>query len=379
MADTTASSALATSCRHPASGALLLEIKSTLPGLRVARRMIHLGEFFPDQPLILVAAVAIVEFLKNVCHNQFVACDSIMAAPPVGYQFHGRDFTPFNNMYLQKILEFHEMTRMLHFNQPKHSPSICTCPGFLKCYHLIVHEPYLLTAEFAQRTWPESIRNDDRLNMSICDTPVRAGRTSTTSLKQLMFGKQALLSEVVLACHVDPVQRKAVELCANARNAINRRIAEQNERQREQSDAFYDALRSNMDAMTQKLAKSERVLFECALQIQHTDIDLNAHVNQAVFGKFIENAMCAYCSEYGSGIYLICGITLNFVKEMPRLSVGQGAVLPMCSVKICGDTQGDGKREVVGVIQREGAVHAQFKLNLERDRKLRMTRIRSVL
>ena len=308
---------------------------------------------------------------------------------PLPYQFHGRNFSPHNNLYLQEIMAFHEMHRFLHFvglQKDQHPYSVsnvssstkCECPGFLKCYHILVHDPYLLTAEFAHQ-----IRNDPESPLQITKERFHAGNTSTLSLWRLNYkGNKSnipLISEVVLSCHIDPTQRRAIPICATMRNAVQRSVSSKSKAEMEEFAALHSKFKMEMSALD-GLALETDSLFESRLQIQHTDIDLNIHVNQAVFGKYIENTLCEYCEDFVMGKYLISGITMNFIKEIEVPSRMGADGLPFCVVRICSDyMRSDGHREIKGIIYTDSTLNALYKVTLMLDDGQRMSHILSKL
>lgn len=201
----------------------------------------------------------------------------------VPFGFHGRDFSTKNNMYLQRLLEFHEAQRLYYRTSLESNNNIkssvskrhCQCPGYLKCYHFIVHNPALLTAEFATKINAVNGNND----LFITSSPIHAGNTSVLNCVSLQHKemKQPLLSKIVLACHVDPIKQKGVKICDLARNRIETYLSQQSKEELIRLKGLHNEFKNNMDAMVNLLNGSSACLFECALQIQHTDIDMNLH------------------------------------------------------------------------------------------------------
>ena len=82
------------------------------------------------------------------------------------HTFRGRDFNATNDIFLNKLLEFHETWfRNPDINdnnaQNKNEPQ-CKCPGFVKCQHLLVNNPYVLTSEFGQNMDGSIIKTESK-------------------------------------------------------------------------------------------------------------------------------------------------------------------------------------------------------------------------
>ena len=104
--------------------------------------------------------------------------------PLLPYIFRGRDFNSANDIFLSKLLEFHEtFYRAPDINNTStntNKADVCACPGFIKCQHIIVHYLSIMTSEFAQQTWLEIISNDNKLNMHLKRSSIHVGNTSNT-------------------------------------------------------------------------------------------------------------------------------------------------------------------------------------------------------
>ena len=145
-------------------------------------------------------------------------------------------------------------------------------------------------------------------------------------------------------------------------------------------DEKYKLLLSNMDAMNASLSRwrssKNENLFECKVQIQHTDTDWNGHCNLAVYAKYIENALIEYSRDYRRRKSRVQGLTLSFIHEIRISQEKERGKLPFCIVKILADAD---EKEVVGVVEYESRLCLEFKVALTKYKHDRLFRLRSKL
>jgi len=98
-----------------------------------------------------------------------------------------------------------------------------------------------------------------------------------------------------------------------------------------------------MTSMLRTANAASQCLFECAVQLRHSDVDWNGHCNQSAYGMFIESALCEWSEPFRTAQCRIGAVTVNYIREM-RVD-GKDGRLPMCAVKVMARKDD----EVVGV------------------------------
>ena len=287
------------------------------------------------------------------------------------YTFRGRDFNATNDIFLNKLLEFHETW----FRDPdinnKNVPQ-CKCPAFLKCQHLIVNNPYILTSEFAQKTWMEILSKQNQNNINIQCKPIHVGHTSVTLLIQLVYDDAyPLITAILLDCHVDLSTNKSIPICNAKRYNINNQLKLIQNRDMKEYQNLLKFREDFINAMNKfdNIKHCKQYLFETELQIFYTDIDINFHVNQSVYGSKIENALFLYFDNNGfiDCKYKIKDITINYLNEMRIDRNKSKNTFPVCTVKIIKDNKindyKDIKREIFGVIEKDNKLCIEWRVS----------------
>eukprot|EP01084_Bolivina_argentea_P198904 340457_1 len=293
---------------------------------------------------------------------------------PLPYAFAGRSFNRHNDIFLEATLAlgetfFRSPDINSNNNNKTNTSSVCSCPGFLKFQHVIIHNPSILTAEFAQKTWMQSLQNNKQLNLFKTKYPIRAGNTSTTQLLELVYNENnkqyPLISTIALGCHINMNTQRPIPICNAQREYINNELASKTKEELTKINTIYQIMKNNMDRMN-ILLKNSNCLFQCNMQIQHTDLDINHHVNQSTYAKYIENALLEYCNDYYNAKYHVSAITINYVHEMIINKEENRNTFPFCTVKIINDkTNANGiERELVGIIEKDNVLCVEFKLIL---------------
>ena len=313
--------------------------------------------------------------------------------------FGNKDFSPRNDLYLQKIFEIGEVRLTapdIHIDGKTNITegvhvSICKHPMFVKCQHIIIHNPSILTLEFAQKSWIESVANENKGNLFVKRSPIKIGNTSRTAVKELLYyfdpnqHRVATLASVVrIMCRIDLKTKKPLTICDTRRKFENIQISKNNEIEMIRMNKLNHKMRMNLNEMINILNNNDDVLFESKLQIQYTDLDRNHHVNQSVYGKYIENVLYQYCQDYFDGKYHIAAVTVHYIDEIRIFCKHQSDErlneFPLCSVRIFYDnTYRKRARVICGDITYYSNLCLQFKVILVPYRHKRLFKIKTRL
>eukprot|EP01084_Bolivina_argentea_P106093 189967_1 len=277
------------------------------------------------------------------------------SARTIPIYFRARDFDKNGNLFIGSAVALSQgFGGKFSINKNTVLNHCRNCSGVRKCQYLIIPKPYNQT--FASKLM------QDAMMLKIYD--VMVGNTSRTSIRHLMHKETILISFVSVSVHWDKNTRKPTPICTKTKNNI---IENAKKCSKEQMKHFNEA-NSKMKTAVKRLLSinkqnNDKILCWSKMFLRCSDIDQYNHVNQSVYGEYIENTLHKYDKQYHDGKLWINEIGVTYDKEM-KINVLDKTY---CVVSIHYDNfdSMNRTREIIGNICQSNKVCAQFRVILK--------------